>query len=253
MQRFLTLRKTLKCAAIGILAATGVMANIGCETQSFMDPSVTGSHNATPRIQPILDHIGVIESGSDFELQTSPVMGPDLLPDVREYVLGPGDVITVTIYELRIPGVDDIQTLRISETGEVRLAVVGSVAAAGRSPSQLEEDVRNKLEEDGILRDATVGVIVQQSQQNTYSVFTTSQQGGTRSGTYLIPKPDFRLIEAITLANGIPGRTKRIFVIRQAALNPAVTGDRDAGNGNDPQRPAPIDPLELLEGPRRWP
>ncbi|XAM01207.1 polysaccharide biosynthesis/export family protein [Phycisphaeraceae bacterium D3-23] len=248
MQRFLTIRKTLKLAAVGVLAAAGVVAISGCETQSFLDPSVTGSHNATARVQPILDRLSVIESGSAYDLPTSQVMEGDLKPDVREYVLGPGDIITVTIYELRIPGVDDIQTLRVSETGEIRLAVVGSVAASGRSPSQLEDDIRNKLEEDGILRDATVGVIVQQSQQNTYSVFAQSAQGSTRAGTYLIPKPDFRLVEAITLANGIPGRTKRIYVIRQAALSPAVTGDREADDGEGPQRPAPVDPLELLEG-----
>ncbi|MEM9413871.1 MAG: polysaccharide biosynthesis/export family protein [Planctomycetota bacterium] len=248
MQRFLTIRKTLKLAAVGILSAAGVMAGAGCEMDSFMDPSAQGAFEATARVQPILDRLSVIESGSAFDLPTSQVMKEDLMPDVREYVLGPGDIITATIYELRIPGVDDIQTLRVSETGEIRLAVVGSVMASGRSPSQLEEDIRNKLEEDGILRDATVGVIVQQSQQNTYSVFAQSAQGSTRAGTYLIPKPDFRLIEAITLANGIPGRTKRIFVIRQAALSPAVTGDREADDADAPQRPAPVDPLELLEG-----
>lgn len=249
MQRILTARKTLRALALSALAAVGLLTMTGCEMDSWMDPSVTINAESTARTQPILTRISIIETGSAFNLPTSPVTADDLRPDIREYVIGPGDIITVTVYELRIPGVDDIQTLRVSETGEVRLAVVGSVRASGRSPSQLENDIRQKLDEDGILRNATVSVILQQSQQNTYVVATESQQGGTRSGTFLIPKPDFRLMEAISLANGIPGRTKRIFIIRQAALDPTVTGDRAAPDeGNDPQRPAPVDPGELLEG-----
>ena len=249
MQRIKSVRKTFRTAIVGVLTVAGLMATTGCETDSWMDPSVTGNWEATPRTQPILDRISIIESGAGLDLPTSHVLPEDLIPDVREYVVGPGDIITVTVYELRVPGVDDIQTLRVSETGEVRLAVVGPVQASGRSASQLEDDIRATLEEDGILRNATVSVILQQSQQNTYSVFAQSSQGSTRAGTYLIPKPDFRLVEAITLANGIPGRTKRIFVIRQAALDPSVTGDRgDEGEAEGPQRPAPIDPGELLEG-----
>lgn len=249
MQRILKARTTLRALALSALAVVGLATMAGCEADSWMDPSSVGNFEDTARTQPILNRISIVESDSAFNLPTSQVMPDDLRPDIREYVIGPGDIITVTVYELRVPGVDDIQTLRVSETGEVRLAVVGSVRASGRSPSQLESDIRQKLEEDGILRNATVSVILQQSQQNTYVISTESQQGGTRSGTFLIPKPDFRLMEALSLANGIPGRTKRIFIIRQAALDPTVTGDQIAPeDGDAPQRPAPVDPGELLEG-----
>lgn len=223
---------------------------IGCETDSYFDPSVIGNFEPTPRVQPILESVSIIEQGTTADLPTDSVRPSDLIPDTREYVIGPGDTLLITIYELRIPGVDDQQQRRVTDTGEVRLAIVGPITAAGRSPSQLEKDIARKLDEDNKLRNATVSVQLIDSRQNTYSIFTQSQLGGTRSGTFVIPKPDFRLIEAITTAGGIQGRTQRIFIVRQAALDPAVTGDFAVPNQiEDPaQPPAPEDPSGLLEG-----
>ena len=173
----------------------------------------------------------------------------DLMVDNRDYIFGPGDVVTVTIYELRSPGIEDIQTLRINETGMIRLAVVGAVRAAGLSEHQLENNIREKLDTSNILRDATVSVITQRSQQNTYTVIASPTQGGSAPGTYIIPKPDFRLLEALSQARGAPERTRRIFVIRAAALAPEFIGNEpEPEPGQRPSRPAPVDPGDLLEG-----
>lgn len=221
----------------------------GCETDDWFNPSTTGRWESTPIVQPIIESISIIEDNTGTELPTDQVRPTDLIPETREYVIGPGDTVLVTVYELRIPGVDDQQSRRVTETGEIRLAIVGPIIAAGRSPSQLEADIAKKLDEEDKLRNATVSVQMLDSRQNTYSVFGQSSTGGTQSGTYVISKPDFRMIEALTLARGIPGRTNKIYVIRQAALDPSVTGDfvpEGAAPKNQP--PAPEDPAGLLEG-----
>lgn len=230
--------------------ATLTLLTTGCETDSWFDPSATGRWESTPIVQPILESVSIIEEAPGLDLPTDRVRPEDLIPETREYVIGPGDTVLVTIYELRIPGVDDQQQRRVTETGEIRLAIVGPINAAGRSPSQLESDIAKKLDQDNKLRNATVSVQLLDSRQNTYSVFSQSTQGGTRSGTYVIPKPDFRLIEALTIANGIAGRTQNVFVIRRAALDPAVTGDFRPADApkNEGQAPAPDDPADLLEG-----
>jgi protein involved in polysaccharide export with SLBB domain len=221
----------------------------GCETDSFFDPSQLGRFESTPIVQPIIENVSIIEEDTRVDLPTDRVRPEDLRPENREYIIGPGDSLLITIYELRIPGVDDQQQRRVTETGEVRLAIVGSVKASGRSPSQLERDIAKKLDQDNKLRDAIVSVQLLDSRQNTYTVFTQSSQGGTRSGTYIIPKPEFRLVEALTIANGIPGRTRRVYVIRQAALDPSVTGGVQGEDaGEEPVAPAPEDPADLLEG-----
>jgi polysaccharide export outer membrane protein len=213
-----------------------------------MDPSQTGRWEQTPIVQPIIETISIIEDDSKVDLPTDRVRAEDLRPENREYIIGPGDTLLVTIYELRIPGVDDQQQRRVTETGDIRLAIVGPIQASGRSPSQLEKDIAAKLDQDNKLRDATVSIQLLDSRQNTYTVFTQSTQGGTRSGTYIIPKPEFRLVEALTIANGIPGRTRRVYVIRQATLDPAVTGEKQGEDGGEEQAPAPQDPADLLEG-----
>ncbi len=229
---------------MGIAVLTG-----GCETDSWFDPSQIGRWESSPQIQPIIETVSIIEEDTSMDLPTDRVRPEDLRPENREYIIGPGDTLLITIYELRIPGVDDQQQRRVTETGELRLAIVGNVLASGRSPSQLENDIAKKLDQENKLRDATVSVQLIDSRQNTYTVFTQSTDGGTRSGTYIIPKPDFRLIEALTIANGIPGRTRRVYVIRQAALDPSVTGVKPADDGaGDEQAPAPADPGDLLEG-----
>lgn len=247
MSPFQSIRQT----AVALAGAVLLAFLSGCNADSFLDPAGAGlgRWEPTPGIQPILDRLSVIESEDALSLPTDRVRKEDLIPDIREYVIGPGDIITVTVFELRVPGVDDIQTLRVNETGMIRPAIIGPIKASGKSPSQLETAIRNQLDEEGILRNATVSVILQQSRQNTYSVFGESTQGGIQVGTYVIPKPDFRLIEALTTARGIPGRTRKIYVIRQAALDPRVTGDvPEVEQGQEPQPPAPVDPGDLIEG-----
>lgn len=228
-----------------------VLCSAGCEMDSYFDQSNLGSFEATPRVQPILESVSIIEGEGDAYMPTDRVRESDLIPETREYVIGPGDTLLVTVYELRVPGVDDQQQRRVTETGEVRLAIVGPIVAAGRSPSQLEKDIAQKLDEDNKLRNATVSVQVVDSRQNTYSVFSQSAQGGTTSGTYVIPKPDFRIIEALSTARGIDGSTQRLYVIRTAALDPSVTGDFPSPSDVPQDRnqpPAPDDPGGLLEG-----
>ena len=245
------MRQLRQIKRAGWAAALGglMLLTSGCETDSWFDQSQIGSWESTPRVQPIIETISIIEEDASVNLPTDRVRPEDLKPENREYIIGPGDTLLVTIYELRIPGVDDQQQRRVTETGELRLAIVGNVQASGRSPSQLESDIAKKLDQDNKLRDAIVSVQLLDSRQNTYTVFTQSSEGGTRSGTYVIPKPDFRLIEALTIANGIPGRTRRVYVIRQAALDPSISGDVQGEDGaGEDQAPAPEDPAGLLEG-----
>lgn len=200
-------------AAVVLLAL-----GLGCEVDSFMDPSVVGRWERTPVILPILDQLDVIDEPPSKAPGTTLVHSKDLIPEIEEYVIGPGDLITFTIFELVVPNVESVQTRRVDELGYVRLPLIGAMKIAGLKPSRLEKAVSQRLDQKEILKDATVSVIVQEGRQKTYSVIGEPQVAGTGIGTYTIPHTNFRLLEAMALARGIPGRIKTIYVIRAPTM-----------------------------------
>jgi polysaccharide export outer membrane protein len=242
----------------GLLGAVLGAGPIGCETDSWMDPSVVGRWEHTPITMPILDRIDVIEGSDALEVTLSEVTPDDLRPDFNEYTLAPNDTIAVVIFELVDPGQEAAYQRQIDGTGLVRLPFVGPVKAAGKSASQLEEHIADLLERRDIIRDATVSVILQGSTLNTFTVVSSPLQGGTRAGLFTIPRPDFRLMDALAMANGIPDRTQRVLVIRQSPLTSDVAGVVPEGVGNEGDEPVEAAPPapenasdlinELLEG-----
>lgn len=231
------------------LLLVAVAATAGCEVDSFLDPSTVGRWEQTPITVPILDRLDVIDEGSETELTVTEVRPEDLVPDASEYVMGPGDLVTVTVFELIVPGQESQQTRRIDETGQLRLQVIGPIDAAGKTPSELEEDIAEVLERKAILRDPTVSIIVQESRQNTFSVIGQPGVGGTAIGTYVIPKPDFRILDAVALAQGVPGRTRTLLVFRPVQLtDEAGTAGRRAAEDPADAEPAeaPGDSEELI-------
>jgi len=247
-----------RIGGLGLLGAVLVAGPIGCETDSWMDPSVVGRWEHTPVTMPILDRIDVIESRDALEVSLSEVTPDDLRPDFNEYTLAPNDTIAVVIFELVDPGQEAAYQRQIDGTGMVRLPFVGPVKASGKSPSQLEDHIADLLERRDIIRDATVSVILQGSTLNTFTVIASPLTGGTRAGLFTIPRPDFRLMDALAMANGVPDRTQRILVIRQSPLTSEVAGVVPPGvgdEGDEPVQAAPPAPEnatdlinELLEG-----
>jgi polysaccharide export outer membrane protein len=238
-----------------LMLALGAGSLSGCVTDSFLNPSVVGRWEHTPVTLPIITRLSVIEGSDDHAMPVTEVRPADLIPDIREYIIGSGDVVTVSVFELLASGIENVQTRRVDETGALRLPIIGPVRAKGLSPSQLEAEIASVLQRKGILGSAVVGVIMQESRSNTFSVIGSPVQSGTAIGTYIIPKPNFRLMEALALARGVPERTKKLHIIRQTALTSEVAGEIAELPTDTTVKPAPpaigdaaalID--ELIEG-----
>jgi polysaccharide export outer membrane protein len=213
---------------------------VGCETHSFFDPSKPGRWQRTPVVLPILHQLDMIDEPAAESENLSEVRSDDLEPMAREYVMGIGDLVTVTIFELIIENVESVQTRRVDELGRIRLPEVGSVQVAGLAPSDLERSIADTLRRLGKIREPMVSVIVQESRHNTFSVIGSPQVAGTAIGTYVIRGPDFRLLDAIALARGVPSTIRTLYVIRPASLPTAKPGEAAA--------PAdPVDPLKLID------
>jgi protein involved in polysaccharide export with SLBB domain len=197
-----------------ILAA--MIAATGCEVDSFFDPSIVGRWERSPVVMPILDQLDIIDEQNAKAPGTTYVEPQDLVERSHEYVIGSGDLVTFSVFELIMPGVETVQTRRVDELGIVRLPVLGPLKVRGNTPSQIERQIKRILEDMDLIKDAEVSVIVQEGRQNTYSVIGEPRVASTAIGTYTIPHPNFRLLEAMALARGVPGRTKTVYVIRGA-------------------------------------
>ncbi len=242
-----------RIGVVGLMGAALFAGPIGCETDSWMDPSVVGRWEHTPITMPILDRIDVIESRDQLPVTMSQVTPEDLMPDFNEYSIAPSDTIAVIIFELVDPGQEAAYQRQVDATGLVRLPFVGPVKAAGKTASQLEDHIADLLERRDIIRNATVSVILQNSTQNTFTVIASPLTGGTRSGLFTIPSPNFKLIDALAMANGIPDRTQRLLIIRETALSDSVSGAVPEGVGDEGDEPvevappAPDDPSQLID------
>ncbi len=225
---------------LGLGIAATAAALVGCETSSFFDPSQPTGFHRTPIVLPILNSLDVLDEHEPYSAGVTEVQPLDLIPEVREYVVGPNDVIQVTIYDLRLLGEPDVQQRVVDELGNIRLpAGIDSVQVAGRTPSQIEKDIAQILQQKNILQDPNVSVMMLRRQQNIFSIIgePTSGGGGSLFGQFEIPKPDFRLLDAIAMARGISGNTRTLYIYRTVPLTPEAAGERPS----EPVGPGPGD------------
>ena len=86
---------------------------------------------------------------------------PALAAAADESVLGPGDVIRITVF-----GHPDLSTVvRINEDGMVSFPLIGDVPIGGLSTAKAESDVAKRLQRGGFVREAQVSIFVEQARQ----------------------------------------------------------------------------------------
>jgi len=193
----------------------------GCEIDNFFNPSEVGRWEMTPTVVPILDRIAAIEGPEEIWVEYSDVQSEDLVPEVSEYKVGPGDVLQITVFSLTVGGQADLLERRVDSRGYVDIPQVGSVYIDG----QTLEGVRGSIKEAvrPLTGDTTVDVLVMQEQQRTFNVLGGAVAG---QGPYFVPYADYRLIDALAAAGGILESIEYIYVIRQVPLTDEATGRR---------------------------
>ncbi|MEM9415172.1 MAG: polysaccharide biosynthesis/export family protein [Planctomycetota bacterium] len=164
----------------------------------------------------------VVRDGDVIRVSQRPLYEPHELSPLRDsdyrasaYALRPGDIVTVTVFELETPNVDHIQTLRINDAGDLRLYKLGPVQAAGLTRYEFENRIREQLEADGTLHSATVSVLVNSGfGQYTVKGFPSSRSGAHPPGTCHLPRQDTRLLQAIQQFGGFPDSYAYVYLVR---------------------------------------
>jgi polysaccharide export outer membrane protein len=208
--------------AAAVALAAGGLSLVGCEMDSFIDPSVVGRWENTPIIVPILDRIDSIESDTGEYVEISQVRPEDLTAEASPYRIGAGDILQAQIYAIDQEGARTGMELIVDPTGAVNIPQVGRVSVLGMTSQEAEHAVARAMMERGVVGEGfgrdTSPVLIQVvvPRQLTYSVF-----GSVRvPSRFQIPYPDYRLLEALTDAGGLLSPTQKyVYVIRQVPLS----------------------------------
>ena len=133
----------------------------------------------------------------------------------RENTLNPGDTLQITVWQ--DPKLN--RTVVVAPDGTIGFPLAGHLKAAGRTPEQLENALRERLSKNytGKL-DITVSLATVNQQEQAElkpKVYVTGEV--LRPGPYIIQPPSTTVIQAITLAGGLGpfAARERIQVHRQ--------------------------------------
>lgn len=217
--------------ALGVMLAAGLT---GCSNwDSYMNPSVTGRWEHTPTRVPILTHLAAIEDPEEQWVERSEITPEDLEAQADPYRVGAGDIVSMTIWDLVARNSAEQIVRQVDQNGYVEIPILGRVFVSGLTEPEVGQAIAERMRD--IVADPLVSVVVEQRRQQLFFI-TGAIQG---AGPYAVPSADYRLLEAMAVAGGVPEYTDEILIIRQIPLS-------DAGG-----RMQPLNPEDQFRGTPR--
>lgn len=210
--------KTLSCVSIVLLG--GLVLGAGCQSASdffkidesrWFDPSsVIDAPDGSP-ISPIRASASIVDTRQDLPPNAEPPRQSDFEYESQDYVIGPRDILNISVLDLFAESVETFLQRQVSESGFVDLPEVGRVEAEGLTAEEFTDAVRTAYSEGEILPNPTVSVTVVVRRQSTFSILGAVN----RPSTYEIIRKDMRLLDAIALAGGmVQTNIRHLLVIR---------------------------------------
>jgi len=125
-----------------------------------------------------------------------------------EYVIGPDDVLAVNVW--KEPEIS--RTLPVRPDGNISLPLIGDLMASGRTPAQLQTEIRQQLV--AYLSNPEVVVLVQEAKSHKFNIVGEVE----KPGSYVISGP-MTILDAIAVAGGLRdfARQSKIYVLRFSA------------------------------------
>jgi len=142
----------------------------------------------------------------------------------RAYLLGPGDVVRITVFQ----NPDMLTDTRVSDQGQITFPLVGNISVGGGTTAQAEQKIAAALKSGGFVLKPQVNVVVQVFRARQMSVLGFVN----RPGRYPMEDQVLRLADALALAGGaavsaadhlyvvrtVNGKEERITVDLEAAV-----------------------------------
>jgi protein involved in polysaccharide export with SLBB domain len=209
-------RRTLCTAFLETLSAVALpLLLTGCAAlppNSFIDPTKVGRFgwDGEAKEDKIRRILSPRETPPGVASATEP-LAEDLVVSFSDYRAGPGDLVNLTILDLLDAGQPYAVNVEVSSLGEVRVPELGSVKVSGLTEQEMEQELKARLKESGLLPRAVVSAYVQQKRGRTFNIV-----GAVRvPGLYPIGYPDTRLLEALGMAGDSDANARKAYVIRR--------------------------------------
>jgi polysaccharide export outer membrane protein len=125
--------------------------------------------------------------------------------DSTTYVIGPEDVLEITVWKEP----DNSRTVPVRPDGKISLPLLNDVQAAGLTPMQLQESIKEGLKK--FISEPQVTVII--TQVNSRRVYVMGEVGRTGALPML---PNMTVLQALSSAGGLSQYAKEsgIYVLR---------------------------------------
>jgi polysaccharide export outer membrane protein len=129
-----------------------------------------------------------------------------------DYLVGPDDVLEISIFEWELSAETKTLEFRVSESGVIPLPAVGPVSVGGKSIADIQAEIEKQLSAKGVLQNPRVGVSVKEYRSRRIAVIGQVNA----PGVYAIHENVTTLMEMLTLAGGPTGNAgQTAYVLRK--------------------------------------
>jgi polysaccharide export outer membrane protein len=124
-------------------------------------------------------------------------------PAAEEYTIGPDDLLTVNVW--KEPEIS--RNVVVRPDGKISLPLVGDLRASGRTPVQLQDDIKGQL--SNYLANPEVTVILQEARSQKFNILGEVEH----PGSYPLSR-SMTVLDAIAIAGGLRdfAKSRKIYV-----------------------------------------
>ena len=152
-----------------------------------------------------------VQEDLEEELDFPGPLPSDLKPPEGDYILGPRDLLRITVLDLFQPGVPYLVDVRVTQGGNITLPYIGRVQAVGRSAAGLEQRLKDLYSPDP-LADPKINVFVTEYRNQFFYVMGAVNQ----PGMYPLVTTDMELLHGLAQAGGVtPFAEEKIYLSRR--------------------------------------
>lgn len=126
-------------------------------------------------------------------------------PATEEYTIGPDDLLVVNVW--KEPEIS--RNVVVRPDGKISLPLVGDLRASGRTPVQLQDDIKGQL--STYLASPEVTVILQEARSQKFNILGEVEH----PGSYALSR-SMTVLDAIAIAGGLRdfAKSRKIYVLR---------------------------------------